>query len=138
MSDDNFVPPNDGIDAPPALKRESSTMSAMRSSVIRKKADPYHLDFSEMRKDYEQKSSVKIPFVKSSFVHYSKCPRNMVINGKEYKDLVVTMELIQAPETLKYNQLTDPVAAKKLKKMQAKEEAREKRLAEQRAKKQAK
>jgi len=71
--------------------------------MMKKKVDPYALDFTELRKEYVDSSSVKIPFVKSSFVHYSKCPRNMTINGKEYKDLVVTMEVIQAPETLKYS-----------------------------------
>jgi len=45
-------------------------------------------------------SSVKVPFVKSSFIHYSKCPRKMEINGRTYNDLVITMERIQAPEHL--------------------------------------
>ena len=39
-------------------------------------------------------STVKVPFVKSTFVHYSKCPRNMKVNDKKYDDLVITMELI--------------------------------------------
>lgn len=77
----------------------------MRSSFKSKtaeKADPYKLNFTQLRKEYVDETTVKIPFVKSSFVHYSKCPRNMEINGKEYNDLVLTMELIQAPEHLKY------------------------------------
>jgi len=61
---------------------------------MRKQQDPYTLDFTELRKEYVDQSSVKIPFVKSTFVHYSKCPRQMRINGKEYKDLIVTMEVI--------------------------------------------
>ena len=55
-----------------------------------------------------QDFSVKIPFVRSQFVHYSKCPLNMRINGKVYNDLVLTMELIQAPNNLEYTQLSDP------------------------------
>ena len=61
------------------------------------KKDPYQLDFTQLRNHYVESSTIKIPFVKSSFVHYSKCPRNMTINEREYKDLVLTMELIQAP-----------------------------------------
>ena len=39
-------------------------------------------------------SSLKIPLVKSSFVHFSECPRKMLINMKDYSNLVLTMELI--------------------------------------------
>lgn len=60
------------------------------------------MDFQALREQYEKDSSIKVPFVKSSFVHYSKCPRKMKINGKEYNDLVITMELIQAPAHLDY------------------------------------
>jgi hypothetical protein len=49
-----------------------------------------------------------MPFVKSSFAHYQKCPRSMNINGKIYKDLVLTMEIIQAPKPLSYFKLDDP------------------------------
>ena len=37
----------------------------------------------------------------------------MVINGKKYKDLVLTMEVIQAPRNLDYHQLEDPKEARK-------------------------
>ena len=69
---------------------------------MKTKVDPYALDFGKLRNQYVEDSSVKIPFVKSSFVHYSKCPRNMTINGREYKDLVITMEVVQAPNHLNY------------------------------------
>ena len=49
-----------------------------------KPKDPYNLDFTKLRKHYVDETTIKIPFVKSSFVHYSKCPLNMKINGKEY------------------------------------------------------
>ena len=104
--------------------------SQMRSSGMRRKADPYHLDFTQLRQDYENSSSVKIPFVKSSFVHYSKCPRNLKINGHEYHDLVVTMEVIQAPELLNYTQLDDPVVAREKAKIASRKAAFEKKKAE--------
>ena len=93
------------------LKMRVST--GLRSTSSAKKKDPYDLDFTALRKQYVKESSVKLPFVKSSFTHYSKCPRNMIINDKEYKDLVITMEIVQAPENLKYTQLDDPVEARK-------------------------
>ena len=58
------------------------------------KNDPYNLDFAELRKNYVDETTIQIPFVKSSFVHYSKCPLNMKINGKVYKDLVISMEVV--------------------------------------------
>ena len=36
----------------------------------------------------------------------------MRINGKKYKDLVLTMEVIQAPTKLEYHQLEDPKEAR--------------------------
>lgn len=36
----------------------------------------------------------------------------MEINGKEYKDLVITMEVVQAPTKLSYTQLDDPKAVR--------------------------
>ena len=92
--------------------------------------DPYHLDFTQLRKDYVHETTIQIPFVKSSFIHYSKCPRNMVINGKEYKDLVITMELGQSPSTLDYQKLDDPVKVKEQEKARKKEEKRQQKLAE--------
>ena len=75
--------------------RQSMMTTNTRSSFkIKQKVDPYALDFASLRQKYVEDTSVKIPFVKSSFVHYSMCPRNMEINGKEYKDLVITMEVI--------------------------------------------
>ena len=56
--------------------------------------DPYHLDFPKLAKEYDKNSTITVPFAKSSFVHYSKCPLKMRIDGKEYDDLVLTMELV--------------------------------------------
>lgn len=100
--------------------RGSLSTSMMRSSFNKVKTDPYSLDFTKLRKDYVQETTVKIPFVKSSFIHYSKCPRKMVINNKEYTDLVLTMELIQAPQHLNYTQLEDPKTAMEQKKAELK------------------
>ena len=85
------------------------SISGMHSSMnrssfkLQQKKDPYNLDFTQLRKDYVDETTIQIPFVKSSFVHYSKCPRNMKINGQKYKDLVLTMEVIQAPCNLEYH-----------------------------------
>ena len=133
MTDDHFKNANnlDGGDSGLASMSTMSRKSLMsRSNISKKKADPYDLDFTQLHKDYVDSSSVKIPFVKSSFTHYSKCPRNMIINGKEYKDLIITMEVVQAPEALSYTQLEDPVQARlKAKIAKKKAEADAKRVA---------
>lgn len=133
MTDDHFKNANnlDGGENGLASMSTMSRKSLMsRSTISKKKADPYDLDFTQLRKDYVDSSSVKIPFVKSSFTHYSKCPRNMTINGKEYKDLIITMEVVQAPEALNYTQLEDPVQARlKAKIAKKKAEADAKRVA---------
>ena len=90
-----------------------------RSSIVAAApqiVDPYHMDFTKLAHEYEEESTMKVPFAKSSFVHYSKCPRNMRINGTEYNDLVLTMELIQVPTELSNTQLLDPQALGKLEK----------------------
>ena len=69
--------------------------------------DPYLMDFTKLAEEYETDSTIQVPFAKSSFVHYSKCPLKMKINGTEYADLVLTMELIQVPSKLKNTQLQD-------------------------------
>ena len=96
-----------------AGSRTSLSNSMMRNGMkMKKKVDPYALDFTELRNKYVEDTTIQIPFVKSSFVHYSKCPRNMTINGTEYKDLVITMEVVQAPTKLSYTQLDDPKAVR--------------------------
>ena len=111
--------------------RQGSMAMSRAMSVSQKKAnDPYHLDFTQLRKDYVHETTIQIPFVKSSFIHYSKCPRNMVINGKEYNDLVLTMELGQSPSTLDYVKLDDPIKVKSQEKARIKEEKRQQKLAE--------
>lgn len=52
------------------------------------------MNFTEIKKKYIEETTITVPFARSTFVHYSKCPRNMRIDGKEYKDLVLTMELV--------------------------------------------
>ena len=98
--------------------------------LMKKASDPYHLDFHQLRKDYVHETTIQIPFVKNSFIHYSKCPRNMVINGIEYNDLVLTMELGQSPSTLDYLKLDDPVKVKEQEKARKKEEKRQAKIAE--------
>ena len=52
----------------------------------------------------------------------------MRINGKVYNDLVLTMELIQAPNNLEYTQLSDPQIVReqeKVKRLEAKKKADE-------------
>ena len=78
------------------------------------KNNPYALDFNALTKTYAKDAAFKLPFVKSSFIHYANCPIGMIIDGVTFKDeLVMTMELVQAPKHLKYKQLTDPKLAKK-------------------------
>ena len=72
--------------------------------------DPYTMDFNKLAQEYEDESTMKVPFAKSSFVHYSKCPRDMKIWDVEHNDLVLTMELVQVPTELSQVRLTDPRA----------------------------
>ncbi len=113
---------------------------ANRSSFMKaqQKKDPYNLDFTMLRQHYVESSTIAIPFVKSSFVHYSKCPRNMEINGKEYNDLILTMELVQAPENLNYTTLEDPKKARLAEIERRKQEKIDAAKAEKRRSKEAK
>ena len=61
------------------------------------------MQFGKLKEQYMDDTTIKVPFAKSTFVHYSKCPRNMKIDGVEYKDLVLTMELIEMPLNGSYN-----------------------------------
>lgn len=127
---DDFIRANNKSGGDPnqsMVERRSTTSKSMNATTLssfkmKQKVDPYTLDFGQLRQNYVNDSSVKIPFVKSSFVHYSKCPRNMTINGKEYKDLVITMEVIQAPDHLTYTQLSDPKAVREQEKLRRIEE----------------
>ena len=59
------------------------------------KQDPYQLEFSELRKEYIEDSNIKLPFAKSSFIHYAACPLNIEIDDlKLENELVLTMELV--------------------------------------------
>ena len=88
--------------------------SSIQRSDLRRTNDPYELNFGELRKDYVNDSNIKLPFVKSSFIHYAACPLNLKIGDEVLNnELVLTMELVQAPKHLKQTQLTDPKIAKK-------------------------
>ena len=39
--------------------------------------DPYQLNFNELKKQYIKDTNIKLPFVKSSFIHYAACPLNL-------------------------------------------------------------
>ena len=113
---DDFVRAQSSVNTPGSMRASMSGASASmnRSSFkLLEQKDPYSLDFTALRRDYVDETTIQIPFVKSSFVHYSKCPRNMKINGRKYKDLVLTMEIIQAPTQLEYHQLDDPQEARR-------------------------
>ena len=80
------------------LKRQKSTAST----------DPYQLNFNELRKEYIKDSNIKLPFSKSSFIHYAACPLNIQLGDlKLENELVLTMELVQAPSHMKNTKLTD-------------------------------
>ena len=76
------------------LKSMNSSLVG-RSSMANKPHDPYDLDFREIRHQYAHTVQHKLPFVKSSFVHYAGCPLSLEIDDIEYKDeLAITMELV--------------------------------------------
>ena len=57
--------------------------------------DPYQLNFNEIRQDYIRDTNIKLPFSKSSFIHYSACPLNMQVGDLQLtNELVLTMELV--------------------------------------------
>ena len=92
------------------------------------KPDPYNLDYADLRKQYVNDTTYKLPFVKSSFIHYTGCPRSLKIDGVEYKnELALTMELVQAPTQLTNMMLTDPKEAKKQEIARRKKEAADKK-----------
>lgn len=62
----------------------------------------------------------------------------MVINGREYNDLILTMELVQAPENLNYTTLEDPKKARAAEIERRKQEKIEAAKAEKRKAKDAK
>ena len=81
-----------------SLKKQKSTIST----------DPYQLNFNELRKEYIRDSNIKLPFSKSSFIHYAACPLNIELGDlKLENELVLTMELVQAPSHMKNTKLTD-------------------------------
>jgi hypothetical protein len=101
-------------------------MSALvRSTTIREEnehdKDPYRLNFEELRNQHVKETTTKLPFVKSTFIHYAASPTPMNIDGQLYSkdELVITMELVQAPvighdqKPMRYTSLEDPVVAKK-------------------------
>ena len=107
-------------------RRAFGSKKSMASGFMAKK-DPYQLDFRELKKEYVRDTNVKLPFVKSSFVHYAACPLNIQLGELKLEDeLVLTMELVQAPGHVKNMNLTDP----KLKKKMAEAELKKQRAQE--------
>ena len=79
------------------------------SSELRKATEPNELDFEQLIDNYVSDYTIKIPFVKSTFIHGSFLPSQIQFGTEKPKDeLVLTMELVQAPHHLKTNQLADP------------------------------
>ena len=70
----------------------------------RKAADPNDLDFKSLRQQYMEDTSLKLKFSKPSFLHYCQNPYSY---GHKYggNDTLLTMEIIQAPNGLKYTNL---------------------------------
>ena len=125
---DDFVRAEDEHKLGPSSQLSTlSRSSLITSRMPKKKVDPYNLDFPALREEYVRDQTMKVPFVKSSFIHYSKCPRKMTINGRLYKDLVLTMELVQAPNCLDYSMLSDPQLVKAQEKERRKQEAIQKK-----------
>ena len=77
--------------------------------------DPYQLNFNELKQQYVKDTNIKLPFVKSSFIHYAACPLNLQLGELELEnELVLTMELVQAPGHVQNMKLTDPKAKRKM------------------------
>ena len=57
-----------------AERASNLVKSGVNPMVAGKKPDPYELDFNALHKEYVQQSNKKLPFVKSSFMHYTECP----------------------------------------------------------------
>jgi len=78
----------------------------MVASSIQQQApvDPYNLDFKQLKAEYMQKTTKKVQFAKSSFIHYCK---NNYAYSELYggRDNVITMELVQEPCELSYKDL---------------------------------
>ena len=88
----------------------------------RKAVDPNELDFEQLMDDYVSDYNIKIPFVKSTFIHGAFLPTQIQFGAeKPEHELVLTMEMVQAPHHVKINQLVDPNHEQnmKLKKLQA-------------------
>ena len=91
-------PVDSGRPSAHSLKTQKSTVTP----------DPYQLNFNELRKEYIKDSNIKLPFSKSSFIHYAACPLNIQLGDlKLENELVLTMELVQAPSHMKNTKLTD-------------------------------
>ena len=87
-----------------SMDPRASMINANRMSISRAPAtrhDPYQLNFDELRHEYVKDSNIKLPFAKSSFIHYAACPLDMQIGDlKLENELVLTMELVQAPSRM--------------------------------------
>ena len=73
------------------------------------------MNFNELRQEYIRDSNIKLPFAKSSFIHYAACPLNIQFGDLQLEnELVLAMELVQAPSHMRNTKLTDPKLAKRL------------------------
>ena len=70
------------------------------------------MDFKQLRQEYAEQTTIKVPFAKSTFVHYSKCPRIMKIDDVEYGDLILTMEVVQVPTKASCSNLVEATSTK--------------------------
>ena len=95
-----------------SMDPRASMIGGNRTSISRTSTtrhDPYQLNFDELRQEYVKDSNIKLPFAKSSFIHYAACPLDMKIGDLELEnELVLTMELVQAPSHMQNTKLTDP------------------------------
>ena len=90
-------------------------------SKNKKNDDPYFLDFTKLRKEYMEETSQKLKFSKPSFLHYCKNPYiyDRLFGGD---DTILTMELIQAPNGLKFKDILEATEIIKRAKAKAKQD----------------
>jgi len=60
------------------------------------------LDFESLRKEY-MNEAVKVPLVKSEFIHYCQNPMTNIFG----EGTIITMEIVQAPKSLQYKRLEE-------------------------------
>lgn len=130
------------ITEPEATGRESGALSMgerlnqLRNTSASKKNQG--LDFVKERKNYQNEFTKYVPFVKSTFVHYCKNPEAQNDSDDEMGDTIVTMQLIEAPQSLTYKSLKDPKVVKIEDAKKKKEQAKYDKMLERKAKREEK